>query len=56
MQAVASQEVREEAIADFVKGIVLPAVGCRPVSLWATWMEVHEATFCTEVPLAPAYF
>ena len=47
VQAVASQEVRDEAIADFVKGIGAPSSRLSTFSLRATWMEFHEAVFCT---------
>ena len=53
VQAVASQEERDEAIADFVKGIGAPSIRLSTCSLWATWMEFHEAMFCAEVPVPP---
>ena len=40
------RENQEAEAADFVK-----AIGT--CSLWATWMELHEAMFCTEVPVLP---
>ena len=49
VQAIASQEGRDEVIADFVKGIGAPSRRLSTCSLWATWTEFHDAA----VPVLP---
>ena len=53
VQAVASQEGRDEATANFDKSIGAPISRLSNCSFWAPWMEFREAMFCTEVPALP---